>query len=277
MSKKRNQLIDNYLSNSLSIEEQKEIEELKKTDLELVNDIENTRLANVAIHNLGLMGTSLKLDKIHKNKKTNSRVKTALAGTFLISSIAVGLYLNTTTTQTISRPIIKKELPFIKPKEKIKTVPKDNIIPIRSDSSTKENITFPPQPIVVDNKGPKTLITDTTTGTSALPKIVAIQDSTPIIKEEKSIIEIRKAIHKKAPCPIITLINLNTTPACIGKSNGQINITDKNIQNGTAPFSIKVLDQDDTEVRTTDLIAGRYNVSVTDSKQCDSKYLPVEI
>lgn len=271
------ELIDNVLSNQLSESDKLIFDELVTSDPNFLKEVEKVRVANKAIHQLGLFETSNKLNALHKKQvkiKTRQRYLSFGAVTILLIGLAsYGFYqINSVEKRT---SFIPHSLEVTREKTVI-----DKQHQITSKSSINKSITNTknPQEEQSPHKESDLYIKDTTKTLeikkaidfSEINEIPSVVIDTFTNSDTMEIQILPKASIKKKICGDILLSNYNTKPSCIGEQNGAIIFSEKALIGGFLPYKTYIykLNEEENYLYKDQLSFGQYFIKVIDANGC---------
>jgi hypothetical protein len=273
------ELIDKFLSNQLSNAEQTTFDGLMIKDPDFTNQVEKMRITNTAIHQLGLLETTKKLNQLHQ-KKTNAKAKFrvwATSAAFLSIGI-YGLYNFTTEEQpfTVSKPNSTKTSTKSTVNNDIKTntnkeiskispsVVEEQKSPVAYDDSERiEQINTTTKKDFVDTTLSNEFSLTTTKDTSNLVSSLMLDETENKTTYKESTINI-------SICKDITLTEYRTEPSCIGKQNGELVFSNEAFSGGFSPYKTFIYRLGDEEnfLDKNQLQSGEYSIKVVDAKGC---------
>ena len=265
-SESKQNIIDQYFAGTL--EDQDTFDNLMKNDSSFKSQVEKTQAANEAIHQLGLIEISEKLNKIHDTKsRTKTQVKKISigAGVLLLGAIITGYY---TSRSDVSHKttVLSEEKVFSNLKEETPQV----IIESKKEVE-KRSI----QETVITEEVLKTTEIEDTNRILPLPNEDATPENESLKREIVTINEVQVEESKKEEvkviCPTITIVPIKVNSTCNGEANGSLEITQNTFQGGIGPYKIEVFDNYKNEVDYNYLSSGTYTLSAIDSKNCPSE------
>ncbi len=272
------ELIDKFLSNQLSPSEKLVFNELAMSNPDFMTEVEKVRATNQAIHHLGLLETSNKLDQLHKKQvKIKTKLRYWLGGVIVVAVLlgGYGLYKITTTekkssitphsleTTTETITIDEHQETNNSPINKVitnKDIQEDKSPIQKSDSPIKDIIKpFKAEKI---NSLPKSKINDNPS---------KVLTNTPNNSENMKVGEVSKEKEPvKIICGEIVLSDYRTKPSCIGEQNGAIIFSNNSLTGGTSPYKTYIyqLDNEDNYLDKRQLASDQYAMKVVDANGC---------
>jgi hypothetical protein len=256
--------IEGYLNGTLNESEKNNFETELAENTELQQEVEASRLANLALMRNKLWdikNLSAAIDQEEKQaRKTKRNAAIATGLTLLVAGVAYLMVSNneqTTQTQTDTKTQTLKTEQAVSPKE---TEPV-----IASTSNQTKNFSSTETKKTTESKQEETDYT-----------------APPIVSESKEIlvekVEPTKPTQTTEPqkqtetakADICATTNLeayiSTEKACVGDQNGRIQVS--GFKGGQAPYSFKIVDQTKQTIPATRLGAGTYSVVISDQNLC---------
>jgi hypothetical protein len=256
--------IDDYLKGNLSEDEKLVFEAEYTQNTELQQQVEATRLANLALmrHKLWeVKSLSETIDKEEKQKGRTKRIVTLATG---LSILVVGItYLMVSQNKEVT---------------KAETTIKPQVTRVETKHSTETPTTIgtKAQTKSIPTNSKKMAVCQPTVATNNIPLATTTRnEEVPVLPQTQSVIatqavESTKQAETKKPEDPCANTNIeayvSTEKACLGDQNGSIQVS--GFKGGQQPYQFKVLDESNQAVAATRLGVGIYTVLVTDSRHC---------
>lgn len=257
-------LIEGYLNGTLNKDEKNSFETELSQNTELQQQVEASRLANLALMRNKLWevkNLSAAIDQEEKQAtKTKRNVAIATALTLFVAGIA---YLTISNTEQTTQKQADTKTQTVKTEQAIS--PKETKSVEVSSSNQAKNISS----------------TETKKPTESKQKETA-HSTLPIVYESKEIlvekVEPKNSTQTSEPqkqtetakADVCANTNLEayiaTEKACLGDQNGRIQVSA--FKGGQAPYQFKIIDKTKQTIPATRLGAGIYTVVITDNNLC---------
>lgn len=271
----KHELIDKFLSDQLSQADKVTFDDLIENDINFSKEIDKTRSANNAIHQLGLLNTSKKLDQIHK-KNIQSRFRMWITRSVATAIILLGSYgiykvkkndLSSNTPNTLkteSQEITKATEPTTEElSQKTITIDINKTTPTSpyTDYTKNKTVNSITTTEVFDTSSIKTNSTANNRLTDTVPPTVSKKTETVFTPEQPN--------KTTIICNNITLKH-RTLASCAGKENGEIIYSNESFSGGIPPYESYIfkLGNRENPLVKNQLAAGKYLIKVIDAKEC---------
>ncbi|WP_028981103.1 hypothetical protein [Sporocytophaga myxococcoides] len=270
--------LDAFLKGNLQGAELQEFEAALLHDPELAEKVENARfLQKLVFKNRLLTIKDLAKQEEVKLGNKNKYIKKGMVGGALLTLILVTIGIlqynkkeDTAAKQSIENSGNEQKVGGSSAIEKSYVEKKPNLeSPIVHSENNKmlksNNAGIPPSEsysVIVDTILPKTPADNA----DIKPEVSKYEDTKYI-----SISGTKAKDENIQPCDLIQWkAQINTTPACIGKTNGKIEAI--NISGGTVPYTQNLFLNGREVYSNSGLKAGNYELLITDSKNCQQRF-----
>jgi hypothetical protein len=256
-------LIEGYLNSTLNEDETINFETELSQNANLQQQIEASRLANLALMRNKLWevkNLSAAIDLQEKQAvKTKRNLAVATGLTLLVAGVVYLMVSNneqTSQSQTDTKTQTAKVEQAVSPKETEPVIASDLNQTKSSSAETK---------IKIENKQVESA--NSSVPTTVEHKEIPIEKEAPTKPIQTSEPEKQPETTKVDVCATTNLeAYVATEKACLGDQNGRIQVS--NFNGGKAPYHFKILDETKQTIPATRLGAGIYNVVITDNNLC---------
>ena len=256
-------LIEGYLNGTLNKDETTNFETELSQNADLQQQVEASRLANLALMRNKLWqvkNLSAAIDQEEKQAaKTKRTVAIATGLTLLVAGVAYLMVSNNEQTSPI-QPDTKTQTvkieQAISPKQTEQVEPSD--LNQTKSSSTETKTKIESKQVESANSSAPTIVEH---------KEIPIEKEAPNKPTQTSVPEKQTETKKVDVCATTTLeAYIATEKACLGDQNGRIQVS--NFKGGQAPYHFKIVDETKQTIPATRLAAGIYSVVITDNNLC---------